>query len=128
MTTSAHLAQHSGHLLPLALGTQVGTKLPLGDLESTLVLAYLQQLSNTLLVGSESSDLADEVADETGALAELALAGGGTLGDVALGNLVAPVQTDGDAVAHHGWSHAATDCGVWTLSSRLKIVGGMEFD
>lgn len=86
----------------------MGAEFPLGDLKSTLVLADLKQLRDPLLVRSEPSDLADEVADHGGALAELAFAGGGALGDVSLGNLVTPVQTDGDAVANHGGGHAAT--------------------
>lgn len=104
-TSGTHLAQHGGHLLPLSLGAQVGAELPLGDLEGTLVLADLEELSDTLLVGGEAYDLADELAHEGGALAELALAGGGALGDVALGHLVTAVEPHGDAVAHDGRRH-----------------------
>lgn len=39
----------------------------LGELASTLILAVLQQLHNAALIGSESSDLTDEAADELGA-------------------------------------------------------------
>lgn len=104
-TGGTHLAQNAGHLLSLALGTQVSAEFPLGDLQSTLVLADLEQLRDTLLVGSESRDLADELADHGGALAELALVGGRALGDVALGDLVAPVEPHRNAVADHGRRH-----------------------
>jgi hypothetical protein len=104
-TGGTHLAQHGGHLLPLSLGAQVGAELPLGYLEGTLVLADLKELSDTLLVGGEACDLADELAHEGGALAELALGGRRTLGDVALGHLVTAVEPHGDAVAHDGRRH-----------------------
>ena len=100
-TGGAHLTQNSGHLLALTLGTQVSAELALGDFERALVLADLEELGDALLVGSESGDLADELADERGALAELAAGGGRALGDVALGHLVAPVQPHRNAVAHH---------------------------
>ena len=112
-TGSTHLAQYGGHLLSLALGTQVSAEFPLGDLEGALVLADLEQLSDALLVGREAGDLADELADQGGALAELAAGGGRALGDVALGDLVAAVEAHGNAVADHGRCHRCELCG-WT--------------
>lgn len=101
VTTSAHLAQYCGHLLSLALGAQVGTELPLRNLEGTLVLTDLEQLSDTLLIWSKSSDFANEVTDHGGTLAELALASGGPLGDIPLRHLVTPVKPDRNPIAHH---------------------------
>ena len=104
-TGSTHLPQHGGHLFSLSLGTQVRAQFPLGHLESALVLSNLQELSDPLLVRSKPCHLADELAHERGALAELALGAGRPLGDFALRHLVTPVHAYGDAVAHNGGRH-----------------------
>jgi hypothetical protein len=83
----------------------MSAELPLGDLEGALVLADLEQLRDALLIGSQSTYLADELADQGRALAELALAGGRALGDVTLGDLVAAVKPHRNAVANHGRRH-----------------------
>lgn len=44
--------------------------LPLGNLQSTLILANLQQLDDTLLIGGQASHLTHQVANELYLLAE----------------------------------------------------------
>lgn len=66
------------------------------QLAGALVLAVAQQLNNTALVGSEASNLLDDVADESGALAQVALGAGHTGLDNAGGGFL-----DGMLV---GWS------------------------
>ena len=54
-----HCLEDSCHLLPLPLGTDVGTDPLLKELQATLVLGDLQQLHGATLIGGESDHLAN---------------------------------------------------------------------
>lgn len=56
--------QDAGHLVTLPLGTNVGSKTPLEELEGTLVLADAQQLHAALLVRRKANHFTDDVTDE----------------------------------------------------------------
>jgi hypothetical protein len=62
--TVPHLPQDTRHLLSLLLGSLVGSQLPLCDLQGTFVLANLEKLSDTLLIGGKPSNLPDQAPHE----------------------------------------------------------------
>jgi hypothetical protein len=59
-----HLPDNTSHLLSLLLCSLVSAKLSLGNLECTLVLPNLEQLSDALFIGSKSSNLPNQAPDE----------------------------------------------------------------
>ena len=103
MAGAAGLGDDALHLLDLALGAGEGSELErvvlaffflawmgaspwggevasdiypyplLGELTGALVLAVAEELDDAALVGGEAGDLLDDVADESGALAQVAL-------------------------------------------------------
>jgi hypothetical protein len=112
---TARLGDDALELVDLLLGTAEGTEPLLGELTGTLVLAVTEQLNDTALVGGKASNLLDNLTDESGALAEVALgAGDAGLGDAG-GGLVAVVQADGKAGA--GGSFLGHLC--WLLDGGL---------
>ena len=54
----SHHLKSNLHLLPLPLGSPVGTQPLFTELQGSLVLVDLQQLHNSPLVGAESGNLA----------------------------------------------------------------------
>lgn len=64
------LAEGPCHLLTLVLAALVCAELLLGELQCALILPHLEQLHDTLLVGSVAHDLADQAPHKLGALAE----------------------------------------------------------
>lgn len=94
VTSAAGLGDDAGELLNLRLGAGEGSEALLGELTGTLVLGVAEEFNDAALIGSEASNLLDNVADESGALAQV------TLGpaDAGLGNasggLVTAVKTD----------------------------------
>lgn len=72
------------HGLTVGLGALVGAETGTGELEATLILGHTKQLHHALLIGGESSDLADEASDESGALGVSSLSGHGLGGSLSL--------------------------------------------
>ena len=62
---TTHLPEDIGHLLSLLLCPLVSSELSFSNLQSTLVLANLQKLSDTLLIGGKSSNLPNQASDES---------------------------------------------------------------
>lgn len=62
------LAQHVGDLLALGLAARVRPELLLREPQRALLAARLEQLADAALVGGESCDLADDLADDLDAL------------------------------------------------------------
>ena len=58
-----HLPEDIGHLLSLLLCPLVSSELSFSNLQSTLVLANLQKLSDSLLIRSKPSNLPDQAPD-----------------------------------------------------------------
>lgn len=69
MNSQPHLAENIGHILSLPLCPLVGTQLSLCHLESTLVLTYLQKLSDPLLIWSKTRNFPDKTSHEVHPLA-----------------------------------------------------------
>lgn len=84
------------HLLNFSLSTAKGTEFLLSELAGTLLLGVTEQLDDTSLVGSKTSNLRDNVADESSLsrdsllLVEASSRGSG-------GDLVALVDANGDS-------------------------------
>lgn len=66
----------------------------LGELAGTLVLGVAEQLDAAALVGGETGDLLDDVADERGALAQVTLGAGDSGLDDAGGGLLYSGEKD----------------------------------
>lgn len=64
MGSFAELSQYVLHLVTLGLGADVRSEALLDELEGLLILGDLEQLHRTLLVGGETSDLTDQLADD----------------------------------------------------------------
>jgi hypothetical protein len=93
---TARLGDDALELVDLLLGTAEGTEPLLGELTGTLVLAVAQQLDDSALVGGKASNLLDDLTDESGALAEVALgAGDAGLGDAGGGLLYSLKEANG---------------------------------
>lgn len=85
---SAGLGDDAGQLVNLSLGTAKGSEPLLRQLAGTLVLGVAQQLNDATLVGGKAGNLLDDVADEGGALAQVALGARDTGLDNAGGGLL----------------------------------------
>lgn len=72
----------------------------LGELAGALVARVAEKLNDAALVGSEASNLLDDVADESGALAEVALGAGDAGLDNASGGLLYSVQKKSNVSVH----------------------------
>jgi NTP pyrophosphatase (non-canonical NTP hydrolase) len=70
MSGTAGLGDDVGELLDLLLGAEEGSEATLAELAGTLILGVLEELHDAALVGSKASDLADELADELGAVTD----------------------------------------------------------
>jgi len=88
VTSATGLGDVVGHLVNLSLGATEGTKSSLCELAGTLVLGVTEKFNNATLVGSETSNLLDNVTDESGALAEVTLGAGNTDCGLAGGDLL----------------------------------------
>lgn len=64
----------SVEVVDLGLGTAEGSEPLLREFSGSLVLSVTDQLDNTLLIWGESSDLLDDLPDESSPLGELSLA------------------------------------------------------
>jgi len=60
----ALLPEDVGNFVPFPLSANVGSQLFLSVLKGTLVLAYSQEFCDTLLIGSKSCDLLDDLAND----------------------------------------------------------------
>jgi hypothetical protein len=78
VTSTARLSDDTLELVDLSLGTAESTESLLGELTGTLVLGVTEQLNDSALVGSEASNLLDDLANEGSALAQVALGSGNT--------------------------------------------------
>lgn len=78
VTRAASLGDDALELVDLLLGTAEGTESLLGELTGTLVLAVSEQLNDSALVGGKTSNLLDDLTDESGALAQVTLGPGDT--------------------------------------------------
>jgi len=87
-SSAARLSDDTLELINLSLGTAEGTEPLLRELAGTLVLGVAEQLNDTALVGSKTGNLLDNVADEGGALAHLALGAGDARLDDASGGFL----------------------------------------
>lgn len=68
MSSLAHLCQNVGQFFTLPLATDVSAQTSLAELQSTLILGDLQQFHASLLIGSMSDDLTNQIANEFGVL------------------------------------------------------------
>jgi len=109
-SSAARLSDDTLELINLSLGTAEGTEPLLRELAGTLVLGVAEQLNDTALVGSKTGNLLDNVADEGGALAHLALGAGDARLDDASGGFVATVKTDGEPGAGGSFLGHLCDC------------------
>lgn len=66
---TASVGDDALELIDLLLGTAKGTEALLGKLTGTLILAVAEQLDDSALIGGKTSNLLDDLTDESGALA-----------------------------------------------------------
>lgn len=71
------------------------------EVMGAILITYLQELGDTSLIGSESSNLLDDAADESSALAELALGAGRLSPEGNLGHLVTLVKSNSKTGSGH---------------------------
>ena len=104
VTSTARLSDDTLELVDLGLGTAESTESLLGELTGTLVLGVTEQLNDSALVGSEASNLLDDLADEGSALAQVALGSGDTGLDDTGSGFVALVEANGQTGLRGGIS------------------------
>ena len=104
MSSAAGLGDDTLELIDLLLGAAEGTESLLGELTGTLVLGVTEQLNDSALVGSEASNLLDDLADEGSALAQVALGSGDTGLDDTGSGFVALVEANGQTGLRGGIS------------------------
>lgn len=102
--STAGIGDDALELVDLLLGTAEGTESLLGELTGTLVLAVAEQLDDSALVGGKTRNLLDDLTDEGGALAQVALGAGDAGLDNAGGGFVALVQANGQTGSCGGFS------------------------
>lgn len=104
VTSTARLSDDTLELVDLGLGTAEGTESLLSELTGTLVLGVAEQLDDSALVGGEASNLLDNLANESGALAQVTLGSGNTGLDNTGGGFVALVEANGQTGLRGGIS------------------------
>ena len=96
VTLASELGNDVVHVLELAHGTNVSTKLLLGKLLSTLLLRVTDKLNQTALVRSKTGNLVNKGSDELSLLRNLSFAGSKSGLNVFRSDLVAVVVTNSD--------------------------------
>ena len=104
VTSTTGLSDDALELVDLGLGTAEGTESLLGELTGTLVLGVAEQLNDSALVGGKTSNLLDDLTDESGALAQVALGAGDTGLDDTAGGFVSLVEANGQTGLRGGFS------------------------
>lgn len=96
-SNTSGLSNDSGHGLNLSLSTAESSKLLLGELTGTLLLGVTDQLNNSSLVRSETSNFLDNVTNEGSSGRGSTLSGGDTGSLLSGGDLVALVDANGNS-------------------------------
>lgn len=96
-SNTSRLSNNLGHRLNLSLSTAESTELLLGELASTLLLGVSEQLNDSSLVRSKTSDLLDDVTDKGGSSGSSTLSVRNASGLDSRGDLVALVDADSNS-------------------------------
>lgn len=96
-SNTSRLSNNLGHRLNLSLSTAEGTELLLSELAGTLLLRVSEQLNDSSLVRSKTSDLLDDVTDKGGSGRSSTLSVGDTSSLDSRSDLVALVNANGNS-------------------------------